>query len=189
MTAVAGNLFTALTLSTILTNASLTINLVQNFGDLANSGALQTSGSKLVGSYGNAEIAFAAIVVALGTIYLIYLIWQMVTDKGATIIQKVYYITLLFSVVFGIASAGMDMYLVENYTNIASLDSCPAVPIPGENYSLCGAFGTGTLALAIISLTCGSFGFLWFFVEIVRHWSFVARFDVNTVPGLNFAEK
>jgi len=191
MVDVAGNVFTSVTLASIITGGALTINLTQNFGNLANSKAIKTSGLALVGPYGNAETAFAAIVIGLGVLYLIYFFygwWRMRHDK-VKVVQKIYYFFILFAVILGIASAGMNLYLTENYINIGSLDTCPATPVAGENYSLCGPYGTGTFAMAIISTTFGSLGFFWMLAEIIRHWNVVSTFDVETVPNFHPKEK
>ena len=188
---IAGNVFTALTLGSIITGGALTINMTQNFGNLANSKAIQASSTALVGPYGNAETALAAIVIGLGVLYLIYFFygwWQMRHDK-VKVVQKIYYFFILLAVIVGIASAGMDLYLTENYVNIDALDTCPATPVAGENYSLCGPFGTGTFAMAIISTTFGSLGMLWMLAEIIRNWNVVSTFDVDTVPVFHSKER
>lgn len=188
--------FTALTLASIITTGALTINLTENFGNLANNGSIkqELNGSKLVGSYGNAETAMSAVVIGLSGLYLIMFIYRwykMRHDKVANL-QRLYYLVVMLAILLGISSAAVNLNLTENYGTINDLEPSPNPVVPGENYKLRGSYGTATLGMAISSLSVASIAFLWMGVLWTKNWNTAHYFSLETglksrnekLPGL-----
>jgi len=183
MADLAGTLFTALTLGAIVTTDSLAINLTQNFGNLATSGQIKTSGSQLTGSFGNALTGMSAVVIGLGALYICFYIYGVYKLRGNKIAlqQKIYWLIILLSVVIGISAASVDLYLTENYDNINSLATHPTQPIPGQNYSLVGSYGIATTTMASISLGFSGISVIWLVVMLIRNWNTMLKFDPSEV--------
>jgi hypothetical protein len=175
---------TALTLSSIIVTGGLTINLTENFGNLANSGSVQQEldGSKLIGNYGNAETVMSALTISLCGLYLIIYMYQWYkrrNDKTASF-QRIYYLIILLAVLLGISSAAVNLNLTTNYTQITDLSTSPSPVVPGENYKLRGAYGTATLGMAISSTAMASIGFLWLMHLFRMNWNTMQVFSLET---------
>ena len=171
---VAGSMFTGLTLASIITTGGLVINLTQNFGTLANNGDVlqEAGGNRLVGTYGNAVTGMSAVVVGLSALYLIFYMygWYKMRGNRTVGVQRVYWTVILLSVMLGVAAAGINLNLTENFGGISNLEFSPAVPVPGTNYQLAGSYGTATLAMAATSLSMAGLAWLWMMGLWWRGW-------------------
>ena len=155
---------TMLTLGSIITNNSICLEITENFGNLAKVQKLKTTGTQLVGSYGNALTGMSAVVVGLGILCIIFYLYGLVRLRK----NKIVWLFILFSVFIGIASAGLDLYLVERYGEISSLESDPAKPITGENYKLRGPFGLAVVSMASISTGFAGISIFWWIALFVK---------------------
>jgi len=185
----AGSLFTGLTLASIITTGGLTINLVENFGTLADQGKVkqEVDGDKLVGSYGNAVTGMSAVVIGLSALYLIFFVygWYKKRDDKDARMQRVYWLVMLLAVILGVASAGVNLNLTERYSSIDDLEPNPNPIITGENYKLRGSYGTATLGMAAASLSMGGVAFLWMSGLWFWNWNAMGRYgSKNSLQGL-----
>jgi hypothetical protein len=179
----ATSMFTGLTLASIITTGALTMNLTENFGTLANNGSIkqEINGNKLVGSYGNALTGMSAVVIGLSGLYLIlfmYRWYKMRHDKVANI-QRIYYLVIFLGVILGVASAAVNLNLVENYGSINDLEPSPNPIVPGQNYQLRGSYGTATLGMAISSTVMAGIAFLWMVGLWMKNWNTSHHFSLD----------
>ena len=160
----AGSLFTGLVTASIITTGGLVINLTENFGTLSNNQSVlqEADGNRLVGAYGNAVTGMSAVTVGLSGLYLIFFIygWYQTRGKKASL-NRVYYTVLLLAVLLGIAAAGMNLNMTQNYFSIDTIVPSPDPPVAGENYKLRGSYGVAELTMASLSLAFASIGWLW----------------------------
>jgi multisubunit Na+/H+ antiporter MnhB subunit len=179
----AGSLFTSLTLASIITTGGLTINLTENFGNLANDGKVkqEVDGDKLVGSYGNAVTGMSAVVIGLSALYLIFFVYGWYKKRGdkEARMQRVYWVVMLLAVLLGVASAAVNLNLTENYLSIDDLEPSPNPIVTGENYKLRGSYGTATLGMAAASLGMGGIAFLWLHGLWFWHWNTMGKYSTG----------
>lgn len=182
---VTGTVFAGLTMASIITMSGITINLTENFGSLAINEQVkqQTTGPKLVGSYGNAVTGMSAVVIGLSALYIAFFIYGLYKKRFQQVskIQKVYWVVMMLAVVMGISAAGVNLNLTENYQNIDNLEPDPNPVIPGENYKLRGVYGTATLGVNIASLGLAGVAFLWmtglFVYRVKKHNDLEGHYD------------
>lgn len=182
---VTGTVFAGLTMASIITMSGITINLTENFGNLAINEQVkqQTTGPKLVGSYGNAVTGMSAVVIGLSALYIAFFIYGLYKKRFQQIskVQKVYWVVMMLAVVMGICAAGVNLNLTENYQNIDNLEPDPNPVIPGENYKLRGVYGTATLGVNIASLALAGVAFLWmtglFVYRVKKHNDLQGNYD------------
>jgi len=197
--------FTGLSLASVIATGGLTMNLTENFGNLAKTGSIkqEINGNKLVGTYGNALMGMSAVVVALSGLYLILFFYKWYQEMKKVqnrnglnknqwhqfTLQKIFYLVSFFAILLGVASAAVNINLLDNYGGINDLSTSPDPIVPGQNYKLRGAYGTATLGMAIASTSMASLAFLWIFVIGIRNWNTVHHFALNanrdmSKPGL-----
>jgi multisubunit Na+/H+ antiporter MnhB subunit len=179
----AGSLFTGLTLASIITTGGLTLNLTENFGKLANNGSVkqEIDGDRLVGTYGNAVTGMSAVVVGLSALYLIFFIYGWYQKRGdrEARMQRVYWVVMLLAVVLGVASAGVNLNLTENFLVIDDVETDPNPVVPGENYKLRGSYGTATLSMSAVSLGVAGLAFIWMGGLYLNHWNDLGKYSLS----------
>lgn len=182
---IAGTVFTGLSMASIITMSGLTINLTENFGNLALDESIkqETTGPRLVGAYGNAVTGMSSVVIGLSLMYIGFFAYGMYRRRYRKTpnIQKVYWVVMMLAIAMGIVSASINLNLTENYQNIDNLSTDPNPVIPGENYRLRGVYGTATLGLNIASLALSFVAFVWmtglFFHRLRKNTILKASFD------------
>ena len=178
-----GSLFTGLTMASIITTGGLTINLTENFGNLANNGQVrqEVDGDRLVGTYGNAVTGMSAVVIGLGALYLMFFIygWYKKRNDRNIKVQKIYWLVMLLATLLGVSSAAVNLNLTENFLSIGNLETVPNPVVDGQNYKLRGSYGTATLGMASASLGMASIAFLWMTGLWFWNWNSMGKFRLG----------
>lgn len=178
-----GSLFTGLTMASIITTGGLTINLTENFGNLANNGQVrqEVDGDRLVGTYGNAVTGMSAVVIGLGALYLMFFIygWYKKRNDRNIKVQKIYWLVMLLATLLGVSSAAVNLNLTENFLSIGNLETVPNPVVDGQNYKLRGSYGTATLGMASASLGMSSIAFLWMTGLWFWNWNSMGKFRLG----------
>lgn len=180
----AGSMFTGLTLASIITTGGLTINLTENFGKLANDGSVkqEVDGNRLVGVYGNVVTCMSSVVIGLSALYLVFFIYGWYQKRGdrEARLQRVYWLVMLLAVVLGVASAGVNLNLTENFLAIDDVVTDPNPVVPYENYKLRGSYGMATLSMASISLGMAGLAFIWMGGLYINYWKDMGKYSLKT---------
>jgi len=181
MSTYGASLFSLLPLSSMIATGAITIYMEDNFGKLAKSDQLQTSGSMLVGNYGNAVTAMSAVTIALCIMFILMFGWICIRSRHErnrqAVADRMYQLFVLLSVIIGIASSSMNLYLTDHYTDIDGLSPDPDPPVVGQNYKLRGPYGTGVLAMSSISIGLASVSMTWVVGWMIKNWNIMLRFD------------
>lgn len=179
----AGSVFTGLTLASIITTGGLTLNLTENFGNLADNGSVkqEVDSGRLVGSYGNAVTGMSAVVIGLSAIFLVFFTfgWYRKRKNKEARGQYVYWVFLLLAVVLGICSAGVNLGLTENYGSLDSITPDPDPPVAGENYKLRGPYGNATLGMAATSLGVAGIALIWMMGMYFQHLTHRKKYKLD----------
>ncbi len=147
---------TVVTLLCIIISNCLTLYMTENFGTLADKGSVQLedgSGSRLVGSYGNAVTGMSATTLALGSGYLamFFVGWYRKRHQARSRQLHVYWLIMTLAVTLGLTSAAVTLGLTESFQKQTHLEFSP-VPVEGENFKLRGAYGKATLGMSSCAL-------------------------------------
>lgn len=145
----------ALSLASAVTAGGLTLQITEHYTSLKQNGQIQPTplGKRLIGSYGNVWTAISAVSVAMSTMFLFMYAYKMgmAWSKSAmpefNRTQKIIHALMLVALLTAITSAGLNLYLTDNYSSLGSALS------ETSSGTLRGSYGTAVFAMAIISVS------------------------------------
>ena len=164
---VAGSVFAGMSVASMLVSSGITVSLTEGAGNLFESGAISTTDDspKLQGRFSDAVRGMSATTIGLSVGYLGFYSYGMYKYRKEhhAIVQKIYWTILLLAIIMAIISSALNINLVEGYTNYlddGQLQTDPSIVIPGENFKLRGAVGTGVFGMAVVTLIFASLGII-----------------------------
>jgi len=161
-----------LAIALIFLTAIMGITLVENFGSYLSNGTIVVIGNSLSGSYAQALLGLqSCVIIFTGLFVILHLVRARLETKeefnrfeplfGKQILwfsfEKWFMLTCL---AVGIASAGLDIHLLQNFSNVQVL----------SDGTLGGPYATGVFSIAVISLVLSFFTMLLKSDEFQTFW-------------------
>ncbi len=184
MADIGGTFLTSLTLASAITNSSLVLNMMENFGTLIKQGHLEISPPKLVGDYANAVFSMSCVVISLCVLYAAFCVNKWFRSRGVLVdsVTKMYWFGVLFSMMTSLVSASINLQLLENYSQLTTIQTDPSPIVQGQNYRLTGPYGMATEAMSGVSLGLAVISLFATLFKLKNSWNHVSYFDPSVVP-------